>query len=178
MAAACRFEPNMNSSKKQWYALKVQSRMAKLASMTLRAKGFEEYLPVYRSRRRWSDRTKELEIPLFPGYLFCRFDPFDRLVPVLTTPGVTGLVSAGKTPIPVPESEIDSVRMLLRSGLEAQPWPYLPVGTKILITNGPLAGVEGIITDANDVERLVVSITLLQRSLAVVIDRAWAAAAA
>ena len=80
-----------------WYALRIQSRLASFASTTLRGKGYQEFLPLYRSRRRWSDRTKELELPLFPGYLFCQFDVNDRL-PILTTPGVIGIVGFGKIP--------------------------------------------------------------------------------
>src|SRR5664280_1383666 len=80
-----------------WYALRIQSRLGSLASTTLRGKGYQEFFPLYRSRRRWSDRTKELELPLFPGYSFCQFDVNDRL-PILTTPGVIGIVGAGKIP--------------------------------------------------------------------------------
>jgi len=156
-----------------WYALRIQSRLASLASTTLRGKGYQEFLPLYRSRRRWSDRTKELELPLFPGYLFCRFDVSDRL-PILTTPGVIGIVGIGKTPAPVDLDEIEAVRAILRSGLAAQPWPSLAVGSKVYIERGPLAGLEGIITNTDKVYRLIVSVSLLQRSVAVEIDREWA----
>lgn len=157
-----------------WYAIQIQSRLGNLASATLRGKGYEEFLPLYRTRRRWSDRMKELELPLFPGYLFCRCDPTDRLMPILTTPGVIGIVGAGKTPIPVDDGEIDTVRAVLRSGLAAQPWPFLHVGAKVRIAGGPLAGIEGIIINADKTHRLVVSVSLLQRSVAVEIDRDWA----
>ena len=157
-----------------WYALRIQSRLASLASTTLRGKGYEEFSPLYRSRRRWSDRTKELELPLFPGYLFLRFDVSDRLVPILTTPGVIGIVGIGKTPAPVDLDEIEAIRVILRSGLAAQPWPSLRVGSKVYIERGPLAGLEGIITNTDKVYRLIVSVSLLQRSVAVEIDREWA----
>jgi transcription antitermination factor NusG len=164
----------MNSTTTQWYALQVQSRLASVASTVLRGKGYEEFLPVSCSRRRWSDRVKKIDLPLFPGYLFCKFDPQDRLVPVLTTPGVIGIVGAGRKPIPVPEEEIEAVRRVLLSGLAAQPWPFLGVGSRIYIESGPLAGIEGIVTNVDKVYRLVVSVTLLQRSVAVEIDRYWA----
>ena len=157
-----------------WYALRIQSRLASVASTTLRGKGYEEFLPLYRSRRRWSDRIKEIQLPLFPGYLFCRFDVGDRLMPILTTPGVVGIVGAGKTPVPVDLDEIEAVRAILRSGLAAQPWPSLAVGSKVYIERGPLAGLEGIITNTDKVYRLIVSVSLLQRSVAVEIDREWA----
>ena len=156
-----------------WYALRIQCRLSSLASATLRGKGYEEFLPLYHARRRWSDRVKQVELPLFPGYLFCQFDVNDRL-PILTTPGVIGIVGAGKTPVPVDLDEIEAVRAILRSGLAAQPWPSLAVGSKVYIERGPLAGLEGIITNTDKVYRLIVSVSLLQRSVAVEIDREWA----
>ena len=156
------------------YALRIQSRLGSVASTTLRGKGYEEFLPLYRSRRRWSDRIKEIQLPLFPGYLFYRFDVGDRLMPILTTPGVIGIVGAGKTPAPVDLDEIEAIRVILRSGLAAQPWPSLRVGSEVYIERGPLAGLEGIITNTDKVYRLIVSVSLLQRSVAVEIDRDWA----
>jgi transcription antitermination factor NusG len=164
----------MNTNTAQWYALQVQSRLSSVASTVLRGKGYEEFLPLYTSRRRWSDRVKTIELPLFPGYLFCRFDPSDRMVPVLTTPGVMGIVSAGRTPLPIAEEEIEAVRTVIHSGLAAQPWPFLDVGSRIYMEAGPLAGLEGIVTNTDKSYRLVVSVTMLQRSVAVEIDRDWA----
>lgn len=161
-------------SDRSWYAIRVQSKFESVASTTLRGKGYEEFLPLYRARRRWSDRTKEIELPLFPGYLFCRFDVRDRLLPIFTTPGVMSIVGAGKTPIPIEEDEIEAVRAVLRLGLAAQPWPYLAVGSRVYIDRGPLAGVEGIVTSTDRVYRLVLSVSLLERSIAVEIDREWA----
>jgi transcription antitermination factor NusG len=157
-----------------WYAIRVQSRFEAVASAILRGKGYEEYLPVYRSRRRWSDRVKQIDLPLFPGYFFCRLDVCGRLLPVLTTPGVIAIVGVGKTPIPVAEDEIDAIQAVLRSGLAAQPWPFLNVGEKVLIERGPFAGVEGIVLTTERKYRLVVSVAILQRSVAVEIDRDWA----
>jgi transcription antitermination factor NusG len=157
-----------------WYAIQIQSRLGSVASAALRGKGYEEFFPLYRSRRRWSDRTKELKLPLFPGYLFCRFDVSDRLVPILTTPGVIGIVGAGKTPVRLDDEEIEAVRAILRSELATQPWPFLRVGSKVYIDGGPLAGLEGIVTVTDKVCRLIVSVSLLQRSVAVEIDREWA----
>lgn len=157
-----------------WYAIRIKSKLGSVASATLRGKGYEEFLPMYRSRRQWSDRIKELEQPLFPGYLFCRFDVNDRLMPILTTPGVISIVGAGKTPVPVDDAEIAAIQAILRSGLAAQPWPQLQVGSKVYIERGPLTGLEGMITNTDKGCRLVVSVTLLQRFVAVEIDRAWA----
>ena len=156
-----------------WYALQIQSKLGSVASATLCGKGCEAYLPLYRCGHRWSDRVKQLDLPLFPGYLFCRFDVRDRL-PILTTPGVISIVGAGKTPVPVDDEEIEAIRAILRSGLAAQPWPFLRVGSKVYVEGGPLAGVEGIIANTDKVYRLVVSVSLLQRSVAVEINREWA----
>lgn len=164
----------MDTGGKQWYALQIQSRRARLASTALRGKGFEEFLPVSRVQRRWSDRAKLMDVPLFPGYLFCRFEPYDRLVPVISTPGVIGIVGANKKPTPVPEEEIEAVRRVLLSGLFAYPCPFVTVGSRVLIGRGPLTGIEGIVTNTDKLYRLIVSVTLLQRSVAVEIDREWA----
>jgi transcription termination/antitermination protein NusG len=156
-----------------WYALHVQSRLAGLAFKTLYQKGYEAFLPSYVSRRRWSDRIKLVEAPLFPGYLFCRFNIHEPL-PVLTTPGVIRIAGAGKIPTMIEDDEISAVRRILRSGLAAQTWPFLNLGSRVYIGSGPLTGLEGILINNTDkIDRLVVSVTLLQRSVAVEIDRKW-----
>lgn len=157
-----------------WYAIRIQSKLGRFVSATLRGKGYEDFLPLYRARRQWSDRVKEVELPLFPGYLFCRFDVRDRLLPILTTPGVITIVGAGKTPLPINDGEIDAIKAAIRSGLALQPWPIPRVGAKVYLEAGPLAGLEGIIMNTDKVHRLIVSISLLQRAVAVEIDRAWA----
>jgi transcription antitermination factor NusG len=109
---------------------------------------------------------------LFPGYLFCRFDVQVRL-PILTIPGVISVVGCGKTPIPVSDEEVDTIQAMVRSGLLLRPWPQLVVGSKIVIEKGPLQGVEGVTLDIKKKHHLVVSVPLLQRSVAVEIDREW-----
>ena len=156
-----------------WYALQIQSKLGSIASATLCGKGYEAYLPLYRCVRRWSGRVKQLDLPLFPGYLFCRFYVRHRL-PILTTPGVISIVGVGKTPAPIDDEEIEAIRAVLRSGLTALPWPFLRVGSRVYVERGPLAGVEGIVTNTDKVYRLIVSVSLLQRSVAVEIDREWA----
>lgn len=157
-----------------WYALRIQSKLATTTAACLRGKGYEEFLPLYSVRRHWSDRIKQMDLPLFPGYIFCRFDPRDRTLPVLTTPGVIGIVGAGRKPIPIAEDEIESVRKIIRSGLAVLPWPFLRVGCRVYIEHGPLAGLEGIVISAEKTWRIVVSVSLLQRSVAAEIDRDWA----
>jgi transcription antitermination factor NusG len=156
----------------RWFALRVKSRCEKVTAASLRNRGYEEFLPLYRSRRLWSDRWVELELPLFPGYVFCRFDPQDRL-PILTIPSLVHVVGIGKTPLPVEDGEIAAVQTVVRSGLAARPWPYLNVGDVVRVQYGALRDLEGILIEVRKRHRLVVSITLLQRSVAVEIDREW-----
>ena len=155
-----------------WFAILARSGREKYATMLLENGGFECFLPIGKSTRKWSDRTKEIEVPLFPGYLFCRMNPNDRL-PVLTTPGVIQIAGIGKMPIPVEEHEIAAVRQIEKSGLSATPWPYLRIGNTAKIEEGPLRGVTGIVVKIKSALKLVLSIELLQRSIAVEIDRNW-----
>lgn len=155
-----------------WFALHVETNREKLVASLLCNKGYTAFLPLYRARRRWSDRFKDVQRALFPGYLFCRFDPLHRL-PVLTTPGVRYVVGLGKIPVPVCEAEIEAVRRIVGSALSSLAWPFLQVGDFVRLEEGPLAGLEGILIQFKGRHRLVVSVTLLQRSVAVEIDRAW-----
>jgi transcription antitermination factor NusG len=160
---------NLDATRYPWFALQVRVRHEVGVSDHLKGKGYEWFLPLYKSRRRWSDRVKEIEAPLFPGYLFCRFDPHDRL-PILKTPGVAQIVGYNHIPIPVDEHEIMAIRRLVASGVPNFPCAYLEVGSKVRIDTGALRGLEGILTDVKGKRRLVLSISLLQRSVAVEID--------
>jgi transcription antitermination factor NusG len=155
-----------------WYALWVKSRCENTVASHLQARGYESFLPLYKCQRRWSDRFKEIELPLFPGYVFSQFNPLNRL-PILSIPGVFHVVGVGKTPVPIDESEIATIQAAVKSGLASQPWPFLQVGHKVRIENGPLCGLEGILLDFRGGQRLVISVTLLQRSVAVQVDGAW-----
>lgn len=161
----------MQTCASQWYAVRTAAGREKLVAAQLQNKGFEEFLPVYKKRRQWSDRTKEVELPLFPGYLFCRFDISNRL-PILITPGVKLIIGFGKTPAPVAATEIEHLRRAVQSGAEAEPFPYLSVGQKVRIREGSLAGVEGILLQVKNAWRMVLSVELLRRSVAVELDRA------
>jgi transcription antitermination factor NusG len=163
---------NSASDNYPWFALQTRSRYENFVASMLSGKGYEPFLPAYTCRRRWSDRIKEFELPLFPGYLFCRFDPSNRL-PILITPGVIQVVGVGKTPVPVDESEITAIQILMGSGLPGRPWAFLQIGQRVRIERGPLAGVEGMLTGFRGRYRLVLSVTLLQRSVAVEVDGTW-----
>ena len=153
-----------------WYALAVKPRHEKAVAKVLGYKGLEGFLPQYRDRRRWSDRIKLVELPLFSGYVFCRFS-LDRRLAVLTTPGVRAIVGFGKMPSAVPDEEIDGVRAMVQSGLPVRPWPFLREGQVVVIEGGPLRGLEGKLARATDAWRVVVNVDLLQRSVAVTMDR-------
>jgi transcription antitermination factor NusG len=156
----------------QWYALHVRPRFEKHVQTHLEEKGYEVFYPTYTSTRQWSERVKSLSFPLFPGYVFCRFNVHARL-PILITPGVNQVVGSGKTPITVDEAELAAIRRVMQSGVAAQPWPYLKVGETVQIENGPLEGLTGIVTRLKSSERLVVSVSLLMRSVAVELDSHW-----
>ena len=156
-----------------WYAVCVRPRYEKLATMMLTNKGYETLLPLYKCRRRRPDRYKEIQLPMFPGYVFCQFDPNARL-PILTTPGVLHVVGSGRAPIPIEQAEMQAVRHLAESQLLAEPHPYLEIGQKVYIHEGPLAGTVGILLAKKNSHRVIISVTLLRRSVAVEIDRDWA----
>ncbi len=154
----------------RWYALFVRSRHEKTVESSLRSKRYNVFSPSYRTKRKRVDRIAEIEVPLFPGYVFCQFDPSKRL-PILMTPGVVGVVGRGHRPDPVDNSEIASIRTVALAGGSVQPWPFLKVGQRIRLQSGPLTGAEGIFLRIQDEYRLIVSVTLLQRAVSVVIDR-------
>lgn len=155
-----------------WFAVQTRCRHESTVAMQLRGKGFESFLPVHRSRRRWSDRIREIELPLFPGYLFCRFDPLARM-PILVVPGVVQIVGIGKTPVPIDDVEIAAIQTAIHSDLPRECWPFQQIGERVRVECGPLRGVEGILLNIKGSHRLILSVTLLQRSVAVEVDEAW-----
>jgi transcription antitermination factor NusG len=160
------------SGTREWFALRVKSNCEKIVASVVQQKGFEEFLPLYRSRQRWSDRYKWVELPLFPGYVFCRIDPRFRL-PILTIPGALQFIGIGKTPVPIEEHEIAAIQRAVQTGFPASPCEYLKAGQLVRFDDGPLAGLEGILVESRKQCRVVVSVTLLKRSVAVEIERDW-----
>ena len=160
------------SAAERWYALRVKSNCEKGVALMAQNRGFQEFLPLYRARRRWSDRWKEMELPLFPGYVFCRLDAQRRL-PLLTIPGVLHFVGIGKTPAPLEDVEIEAIQVAVQAGLSAEPWPFLEAGQRVRLEDGPLTGIEGTLVSTATQHRLIISVTLLRRSVAVTIERDW-----
>ena len=156
----------------RWFAVRVQPQHEKAVARNLSYLGHETFLPLYRTRRAWSDRIKELQLPLFASYVFARF-PFRLRVPVLNTPGVLSVITFGKQPAPVPDHEIAAIQAMVASGLPVHPWPYLKCGQPVRIRRGPLNGLEGILLQFKGSWRVVVSVNLLQRSVAAEVDRLW-----
>lgn len=153
-----------------WYGVRTRSNQEKIAASVLDARGFEPYFPSYSVRRRWSDRIVETTLPLFPGYVFCRFD-LSQKVQVLSTPGVASVVAFGNVPAPIDDSEIEAIQTLIQSGKAVQPHPYLREGERVRVLSGPLDGLEGILVKKRTEWRMIVCITLLQRSISVEVDR-------
>jgi len=163
-------QPSAEPSTYPWFALTIKPRHEHAAAASLAGRGYESFLPLYRTTHRWSDRLKTVDLPLFPGYVFCRFDYFHRL-PVLTTPGVFSVVSFGGGPHPVDPAELAAIQEIVRSGVPAEPWPFLRAGQRVRVERGPLAGTEGILLQIKGHSRIVVSVSILQRSVAAQVDR-------
>jgi transcription antitermination factor NusG len=153
-----------------WFALRVRPKHEKTVATSLSKLGFDEYVPLQRVRRVWSDRVKVLDTPLFPGYIFCRFTYSERLR-VLNSPGVESVVGFGKTDVPVEDAEIAAVRTLVASGRPLAHLPFLRIGQSVLIESGPLAGIRGVVLRDESAWRVVVSVEALDRSIAVEVDR-------
>ncbi len=153
----------------RWLAACVRSRHEKKVVQHLEGSALECFLPLYESIHRWKDRRATVSLPLFPGYVFARIDPAERMR-ILTTPGVVKLVSFQGQPAAIPESEIESLRTLCAHDVRMQPHPYLQVGRRVHIKSGPFAGTEGILVRKKARFRFVLSLHLIARSVAMEID--------
>ena len=165
-------DADQTGTDRPWYALRVKSHFERTSTTFLNAKGIETYLPVYRELRKWSDRSKLTEVPLFPGYVFARFD-VERKLPIITTPGVVHIVPPHSAPAEVDAAELNAVRTAVESGVQVGPYPFLEIGQRVVIERGSMTGLEGILIESKRNLRLVISVSLLQRSVAVAIDRDW-----
>lgn len=152
-----------------WHAIFTRHQHEKSVASSLSGKGHEVYLPLYLSARRWRDRTKHLWLPLFPGYVFIR-DGMDRQFQIVTTPGVIHIVSWGGRPAVVPQQQLNTVRRIIGSCHPVEVWPYLECGDRVRVKAGPLMGLEGLLARKKGISRLVVSMQILGRSVAVEID--------
>jgi transcription antitermination factor NusG len=154
-----------------WYALYTCPRHEKHVAEQIELRQISCFLPLYRSVRKWKDRRKELQLALFPGYVFVRMAPENRLQ-VLQVPGAVRFVGCNGQPVPLPEEEIEALRSRLNGSPHVEPHPYLRVGRRVRVHSGPMQGLEGRIVRRKDRCRLVFSVDLIQRSVAVEIDEA------
>ena len=159
-------------SDRQWFALRVKSRREKVVAAAAHQKGFEQFLPLCKSRQRWSDRLQSTWVPLFPGYVFCRLNPEYRL-PLLTIPGVLNFAGVGKIPVPIDDAEIAAIQIAVRSEHMTKPYPFPERGNRVRLESGPLAGLEGFLIENDEQQQVVVALTVLKRSVAVDIEHHW-----
>jgi transcription antitermination factor NusG len=155
----------------EWFAFRVRPRHEKSTALQLREKREEYFLPLIREKRKWANRVTHVDLPLFPGYIFCRSQRFG-LLPILKTPGVIDVLRAGASPVPVPEDEIMGLKKAIAASVRMEACPYIDAGQKVDIQEGPLAGLNGIVIEVRKSRRLVLSVTLLRRSVLVELEPA------
>jgi transcription antitermination factor NusG len=158
------------SDKLPWFVIGVKPRHEKSVSSILQYKGYETFLPLYKKQHRYLKRERAFSVPLFPGYVFCRLDLHSRYLSMLMTPGVIQILGFGRTPAPVLEGEITSLQVALNNELRIEPHPFVEAGEKVRVTQGPLMGMEGIVIRARNPLRIVISVSLLMRSVQVEVN--------
>ena len=161
--------PDVSKYAAYWYAAYTTARHEKVVAQQLTERRVETFLPLYRSLHRWKDRRKLVELPLFPSYVFVRINPRDKLR-VLQVSGVVHLVSFNGQLAELPETEISALRSGLENDVHAEPYPYLRIGRRVRVVRGPMAGTEGILVRKKDKYRVVLTIEVLMRSVAVEVD--------
>ncbi|KAB2835396.1 MAG: UpxY family transcription antiterminator [Candidatus Dadabacteria bacterium] len=165
------YEPGMA---REWYAVYTIVRHEKAVYRSIEERGIETFLPMKEIDSQWTDRKKRIQLPLFPGYLFVRVHPLDTLAifQVLNTRGVVRILSANGRLQPIPDDQIDSVKRFLEAKIESDPYQYFEEGKEVRVINGPLAGITGKILSEKGDKRLVISIDIIKRSVAVDINTA------
>ena len=154
-----------------WWAVYTRHQHEKTVSNVLSSKGFEVFLPLFESVRRWKDRTKSISLPLFPCYVFVR-GGLDRRLQVVTTPGIHTILYNGERIATIPNTEMDAIRRAVNSPSQIEPHPFLRCGEKVRVTRGSLEGVVGVLVRKKSLYRLVLSVEMLAQSVAVEIDAA------
>jgi transcription antitermination factor NusG len=151
-----------------WYAVWSRSRHEKMVASTLTSVGVTTFLPLVTEMHRWSDRRKSVDVPLFPGYVFVQIpNSAEAQLQVLKTSAVVQFIGNRKGAVPIQDKEIDDVRAVLEQRTSCSPYPFLQLGQRVRIRGGSLDGVEGTLIGRDSDRKLVISITLIQRSLAV-----------
>ena len=155
-----------------WYALYTNARHEKVVARQLQERRVETFLPLYRTWNRWKDRRKQVELALFPSYVFVRIEEEQKLT-VLKVSGAVSVVSFNGKMAALPQREIDALRNALENDVHAEPCPYLQVGKKVRVKAGPMAGAEGILSRKKDKCRVVISVDVLMRSVSVEVDATY-----
>jgi transcription termination/antitermination protein NusG len=151
-----------------WYAVQTMPRHERKVVAELQRKDLRTFLPVFPETRRWSDRRRVIEMPLFPGYVFVQLNPTpDMRISVLRTSGVTSFVGVRGIGIPIPDSQIATIQKVVEQRLQCKPYPFLSLGQRVRIRGGSLDGIEGILVQVKSDQSLVISVELIQRSLAI-----------
>jgi transcription antitermination factor NusG len=163
------FQDSQKSTEQRWYALYMKHHHEKKAAEVLSRKGIEVFLPIYQAVHRWKDRRKSVSLPLFPGYLFVRTDLSDKLR-IVNTPGVFFVVENAGRACPVSDSEIEAVKIVMRSGGNIAPHEFLQAGERVRVQSGPLAGVLGFFVREKNQSRIVVSVEVLRKAVSVEVD--------
>jgi transcription antitermination factor NusG len=156
-------------SEAAWYAVYTRHQHEKTVASLLVGKGIQVFLPLYSAVHKWKDREKKLLLPLYPGYVFLR-DRLDRKLQILTTPGVHSIVGTAGRPEPIPEFEIEAVRCIVERSIAVKPYPFIRCGDWVRVMHGPLEGIEGFLLRKKNAYRLVLSVEMLMKSVAVEID--------
>ena len=159
-----------------WFAVQVVVREEKKVAILLQQKGYEAFLPTFKTPRKWADRTKSIEVPMFPGYVFCRYQNLVSGL-VLSTPKVMRIVSFGGSPASIPQEEIEQIQRIVASGTPAMPHPYLRTGERVIINAGPLAGICGVVTYMKAHCRVVLSVEMIMKAIAVEVETSIISAA-
>lgn len=164
-AISCMLEPS------SWYAVRTRARHEKTVATQLEGKGVKAFLPQVEERHRWSDRQQTVWLPLFPGYVFVHVVPtVEAYLQVLQTPGVAHFVGIGRRGVPISDKEIEDIQSVQAHKHPCAPFPYLAMGQRVRIRGGCLDGLEGILLGQNSDRTLVLSVKLIQRSMAVRIE--------
>jgi transcription antitermination factor NusG len=155
-----------------WYAVRTRSRHEKIATQQLSTRGIETYLPIVIQTHRWSDRKKQVEVPLFSGYTFVRlaYTSNEQRIQVLSTHGIAGFVGVQRTGVPIPDHQIEDIRTLLGNKIAVQEHSFLKVGQRVRIRGGALDGVEGILVSHDAGKKLVISLASIERSLSIRVE--------
>lgn len=167
-SVAAATQQTADSGGRSWFAVQTWPKYEKKISQRLQEKGIEVFLPLVTEEHQWSDRCSRIDAPLFPHYVFVSIaNSAGARIPVLRITGVAGFVGGRGIGIAIPDSEIASIRTVLSQGIAFHAFPYLNVGSRVRIRGGSLDGVQGILVAKNDDLSLLVSIQIIQRSLAI-----------